>query len=183
MTLPQHEADGHQTRGKPFEATPNVEAADFKLAMRQIALPVAVVTARHNEVRMGMTATSVSCVSADPPAMLVCVNRSSSAEQAISESGAFAINMLSDAQHPVARLFSNAKLGSVEPYALSEWQEMVTGAPVLTGAVAVFDCAVESCLISGSHAIYVGRVIGVASLAQDILLDRDGLFRRLQPIT
>lgn len=183
MILPEHEADGCQTRGKLFDKKPNVEAADFKLAMRQIALPVAVVTAMHGGVRTGMTATSISSVSAEPPTMLVCVNRSAGAERAIAESGAFAINMLADAQHPLARLFSNAKPDSVEPFALGDWQALVTGAPVLAGAVAVFDCAVESYLISGSHAIYVGRVVGVASFPQDILLHRDGLFRRLQPIT
>lgn len=183
MPPPQDAADKRPSGGKHLGKNPPVDAAEFRLAMRQIALPVAVITARHGDVRTGMTATAISSVSAEPPTMLVCVNRSASADKIIAESGAFAINMLTDAHHPVARLFSAPVIASDEAYAESEWQEMVTGAPVLSDAVAVFDCAVESCFSSGSHAIYVGRVVGVASLPQDVLLYRDGLFRRLQPIT
>jgi flavin reductase (NADH) len=58
---------------------------------------------------------------------------------------------------------------------------MVTGSPVLEGAVAAFDCIVEDCIPSGSHNLYIGRVVGITSIDQDVLLYRDGLFRRLQP--
>jgi flavin reductase (NADH) len=160
----------------------SVDPSDFKLSMRQIASPVGIITTRHGDLRNGLTATSICSVSMEPPTMLVCVNRNASAEKTIAESGAFAINMLTDAQHPVARLFSTPKLCPEDRFAGGQWSELATGAPILEGAVATFDCVVEECISSGSHNLYIGRVIATRSQDQDILLYRDGLFRRLESV-
>jgi flavin reductase (DIM6/NTAB) family NADH-FMN oxidoreductase RutF len=168
--------------GKPaMKQLPSITDAAFKMAMRQVASPVAVITARHGKAQNGLTATAVCSVTADPPTMLVCVNRNASAESLIAESGAFAINMLADDQHPVARVFSTSKLSPAERFAEGNWNAMETGSPTLEGAVASFDCVVEECISSGSHNLYLGRVVASVSIDQDILLYRDGLFRRLQP--
>lgn len=160
----------------------SVDPSAFKLSMRQIASPVGIITTRHGDLRNGLTATSICSVSMEPPTMLVCVNRNASAEKTIAESGTFAINMLADAQHPVARLFSTPKLCPEDRFAGGQWSELVTGAPILEGAVATFDCVVQECITSGSHNLYIGRVIATRSLDQDILLYRDGLFRRLESV-
>src|ERR1044071_1580189 len=81
----------------------------FKLGMRQVTSSVAVVTSRAGRVRNGLTATAVCSVCAHPPPLLVCINRSASAEPLITESGSFAVNFLTEEQHPIARLFSKSK--------------------------------------------------------------------------
>ncbi|BCH23894.1 flavin oxidoreductase [Mesorhizobium sp. L-8-10] len=157
-----------------------VGEAEFKIAMRQVAASVAIVTARSGKLRNGLTATAVCSVAASPPTMLVCINRSASAEPLIQESGAFAINFLTDGQHGIARLFSTSKLAPEDRFVEGTWGSLETGAPVLEGTVASFDCRVESQLSSGTHHIYLGRVVGVTSLDMDVLLYRDGSFRRLE---
>ncbi len=152
--------------------------AEFKTAMRQVASSVAIVAARSGAVRNGLTATAVCSVAAAPPTILVCVNTSASAESLISRSGAFAVNFLAERQHGIARLFSTSKLSPEERFADGRWSTMVTGSPVLEDTVASFDCVVESRFASGTHHIYIGRVVGVTSLDQDVLLYRDGAFRR-----
>lgn len=152
---------------------------EFKLGMRQVASSVAVVTSRAGRVRNGLTATAVCSVSAEPATLLVCVNRSASAEALIAESGNFAVNFLTEEQHNIARLFSKSKLHPDERFAEGTWASMVTGSPVLEGASASFDCQVVQCVEEGTHHIYIGRVVGVASMDADTLLYRDGLFRRL----
>jgi hypothetical protein len=57
--------------------------------------------------------------------MLVCVNRRATAEALIVESGAFAINVLTEDQHQIARLFSTSKLGADERFADGKWVSMV----------------------------------------------------------
>jgi len=84
---------------------------EFRTVMRQVVSSVAIVTARSGKVRNGLTATAVCSVSAEPPAMLICVNRRATADGLIAESGAFAINVLTEDQHQIARLFSTSKLG------------------------------------------------------------------------
>jgi flavin reductase len=159
-----------------------ITEADFKIAMRQITASVAVVTAQSGDVRNGLTATAVCSVTANPPTMLVCVNRDASAEKLIDASGAFAINFLADQQHEVARLFSTPKLEPEDRFADSNWVNLSTGSPVLEGAVASFDCQVHSRIVAGTHHVYFGRIVAVVSLDQDALLYRDGSFRRLEAV-
>ena len=166
-------------RAIAMRANESVTDAEFKTVMRQVVSSVAIVTARSGKVRNGLTATAVCSVSAEPPTMLVCVNRRATAESLIAESGAFAINILTEEQHQIARLFSTSKLGSDERFAEGRWAPLVTGAPVLDGAVAAFDCRVEERVLSGTHHIYIGRVVAATSLDQHALLYRDGAFRRL----
>jgi flavin reductase len=154
---------------------------EFKVGMRQVVSSVAIVTSRVGAIRNGLTATAVCSVSADPPTVLACVNRNASAEAIIAESGNFAINFLAEDQHNIARLFSKSKLDADQRFAEGSWLSMVTGAPILEGAVASFDCEVEERILSGSHHIYVGRVVAVTSTDQHVLLYRDGLFRKLAP--
>jgi flavin reductase len=152
---------------------------DFKIGMRQVASSVAIVTSRIGDIRNGLTATAVCSVSAEPPTMLACINRNASAEAIIAESGKFAINFLAEDQHEIARLFSKSKLAADQRFGEGHWLSMVTGAPILEGAVASFDCEVEERIPAASHHIYIGRVVAVASTCQSALLYRDGLFRKL----
>jgi flavin reductase len=155
---------------------------EFKLGMRQVTSPVAVVTSRSGRMRNGLTATAICSVCADPATILVCVNRNASAEALIADSGSFAVNFLTEEQHNIARLFSKSKLHPDERFAEGTWVSMTTGAPVLEGAAASFDCKVVQCLEEGTHHIYIGRVVAVASMDTDTLLYRDGLFRRLAQV-
>lgn len=163
--------------GVPMKAI--VPDQEFKLGMRQVASSVAIVTSRVGGIRNGLTATAVCPVSAEPATMLACINRNASAEALIAGSGTFAINFLAEDQHNIARLFSKSKLDADERFGEGSWLSMVTGSPILDGAVASFDCEVEERILSGTHHIYVGRVVAVASTGKDALLYRDGLFRKL----
>jgi flavin reductase (DIM6/NTAB) family NADH-FMN oxidoreductase RutF len=166
-----------------MRASESITDDEFKTVMRQVVSSVAIVTARSGKTRNGLTATAVCSVSAEPPMMLVCVNRRATAENLIAESGAFAINVLTEDQHPIARLFSTSKLGADERFGEGNWVSLVTGAPVLDGAAAAFDCQVQERIVSGTHHVYIGRVVAAASLDQHALLYRDGLFRKLAAVS
>ena len=179
---PMPNAGEGSARAMNMRANGSVTDAEFKTVMRQVVSSVAIVTARAGKIRNGLTATAVCSVSAEPPTMLICVNRRATAESIIAESGAFAINFLTQDQHQIARLFSTSKLSGDERFAEGKWESLVTGAPVLDGAAASFDCRVEECHLSGTHHIYIGRVVAASSLDQHALLYRDGSFRRLAAI-
>ncbi|MBD0413863.1 flavin reductase family protein [Oryzicola mucosus] len=151
----------------------------YKSAMRQVASPVAVITTFDGGEKAGLTATAVCSATTEPPTILVCVNRSASAEPMIAASGRLAVNFLTDDQHEVARLFSTSKLSSEKRFAVGDWTTLSTGAPVLKNTIASFDCTVESVVPCGTHNIYVSRVEAVSSDDGAPLLYRDGYFRRL----
>src|SRR6266540_3549204 len=146
-----------------MRASAPVDADAFKQSLRSVAASAAVVTTRAGPLRAGLTTMSVCSVSAEPPAMLACINREASTE----------------AQHAIARLFSQPRLDADRRFAEGTWITLVTGAPVLQGAAASFDCEVQQRLPAGTHILYIGRVVAVDRLPADTLLYRNGLFRRL----
>lgn len=139
-------------------------AKDFKQAMRQCAGAVALVTvgAEHGK-RTGLTVTSACSLSDNPPSLIVCVNRNASAHTRIREEGAFAINFLHEDHAMLALTFSGQKgVNGDDRFAVGQWTRGVTGAPVLTDAVAAFDCVLAQEFETRTHSIFVGEVRGVS---------------------
>src|SRR3546814_11559677 len=66
-----------------------------RAAMRRLAATVTVISTRADDgIRHGMTATAVTSVSADPPAVLACVNRSAALHAQLHLGPLFCINLL-----------------------------------------------------------------------------------------
>lgn len=136
----------------------------FVAGMRLHAAGVTLVTTVHRGRRSGLTATSVCSVSAEPPQLLVCVNRAAEANAPIRESGRFCVNVLAAGQQALADRFAG-RLGHVGAarFEGSGWTRLATGAPVLEGCRAAFDCTLVAALEAGTHTIFVGLVEAVAT--------------------
>lgn len=132
----------------------------FKSAMRRFGAAVAVVTTQLDGERRGLTATAVCSASAEPPRLLVCVNRSASAHGLIVSSSAFAINLLSRQQEALAQVFGDSRAEALR-FRSGDWQKLVTGAPILRGSVASFDCRIFKKFDLDTHTIFVGDVVSV----------------------
>jgi flavin reductase (DIM6/NTAB) family NADH-FMN oxidoreductase RutF len=155
-----------------------IDADAFRLGMRQLAAGVSIVTTRYGKGRAGMTATAVCSVSAEPPQLLVCVHQDSETYGAIRESGVLCVNLLDQRHEDLARCFAGmtGKQGE-ERFAEGSWTEMQTGAPKLADALAAFDCQIRDVLHSGSHCIFVARVVEVSARpGGEPLLYMDGQF-------
>ncbi|HTY95309.1 MAG TPA: flavin reductase family protein [Steroidobacteraceae bacterium] len=133
----------------------------FKLGMRRLAAGVCLITTRCTDgTRRGMTATAVCSVSASPPTLLCCINRSNSSYDAILASGIFAVNVLSLEDRPLADLFARS-VPPEEKFAAGLWQHQDTGAPLLESALAAFDCRVGQHVAVGTHGILFGEIQAV----------------------
>src|SRR5256885_4626682 len=78
----------------------------FRHVIGHFASGVTVITARHEGVDHGMTASAVSSLSLEPPMLLACVNKSVSTGKAIAGGGAFGVSILSEEQGDVAEHFA-----------------------------------------------------------------------------
>ncbi|MXQ14226.1 flavin reductase family protein [Microvirga makkahensis] len=137
---------------------------DFKKAMRHLAGGVAIIATEHEGRRAGLAATAVCSVSADPPTLLVCINSGASAHEPIRASGCFSVNLLASGQDSIARCFSGETgLKGEERFTVGKWAPLVTGAPVLQGALVSFDCRVTEITRMGTHSVFFGAVAGIAS--------------------
>ena len=139
---------------------PDFDLADrFRDAMSLLAGTVAVIAAGQGDHRRGLTATAVCSVAAQPPTMLVCVNRFGEAHRAISEAGGFCINLLSDANQQVADTFAgrSGKQGAAK-FESPDWSQMQSGSPFLASAMAALDCEVVEAVEAHTHTVFFGAV-------------------------
>jgi flavin reductase (DIM6/NTAB) family NADH-FMN oxidoreductase RutF len=147
-------------RRRPADlALSEADARTFQAAIRQLASGVCVVTLGDGDQRTGLTATSVSSLSTEPPTLLVCVNRASATYRAFERFGAFAVNILAADQREFAERFAaGPDLKGEDSYQEGDWRALPNGVCCLADSVAVFDCEVDEKIERHSHAIVIGRV-------------------------
>jgi flavin reductase (DIM6/NTAB) family NADH-FMN oxidoreductase RutF len=137
-----------------------VASDDFRGAMRHLAGGVSVITAGRGKDITGMTVTSVSSLSVDPPSLVVSINRASSSWPLLKRHGFFGVNILTADQLEVAERFTGkGGLKGAERFAGASWTTAASGVPLLVGALAAIDCEAEDIVERHSHAIVVGRVL------------------------
>lgn len=129
----------------------------FKGAMRRLAATVTVISTGEGGERQGMTATAVTSVTTDPPAILVCVNQSASLHPLMATGTRFCVNLLHNAHTDVAGAFGG-KLQGAERFSAGTWADNDAGVPYLTDAQANIFCTVDALMLYGTHTIFVGKV-------------------------
>ena len=120
------------------------------------ATGVTIVTARTTAGELiGLTANSFNSVSLDPPLVLWSLARAAGSMAVLSTGSHYAINILASDQKDLAERFS---IRGSDRWNGVAFTEGAGGAPVLTGAVATFECFNRSRYEEGDHVIFVGEV-------------------------
>ena len=143
-----------------------VNVDQFRLAMRNLAGAVNIVSTAHSGHRYGMTATAVCSATADPPTVLACINKLASTHDAVAKSKAFCVNVLRSEDWELSTTFSGAQSGEAR-FKSRDWTRLATGSPVLIDALVSFDCRVVKSLVHGTHTIFLGQV-------EQVLLGKKG---------
>ncbi|MFC4347026.1 flavin reductase family protein [Kordiimonas lipolytica] len=142
----------------------------FKQGMRRLGGAVNIVTAADGGVWAGLTATAVTSLSAEPPRLLVCINRQGVTYDIVSKGRTLGVNVLGTAHKGLAMRFAGMDgEEETERFSGGDWFTAKSGAPLLNGALVSFDCTVESILDAGSHAIVIGNIEAVEIGASDVL--------------
>lgn len=160
----------------------SADAKAFRDAMRAFVGNCSVITVGDGVEASGLVVTSAISLSADPPLLLACVNRSASSHPLLARYGRFGWSSLGAAHQSVAERFSG--FGGVkgpDRYAGAEWETAVTGARLLRGAPTAFDCTVEEMIDRATHSIVIGRVQAIRTTpGAGALIYWQGGFRALQ---
>ncbi|MFF5705940.1 flavin reductase family protein [Streptomyces sp. NPDC012794] len=180
----------------PAPATPHPEGVsndEFRAAMSRLAAGVCLITAHEPPLTaggprgedVGMTATAFMSVSLDPPLVLVSVREDSRMDDLLAEQPLWAVSLLADSQLQVASRF--AMKGRISDRLLFEGVPYVrgalSGAPLLSGALATLECRTESRVTAGDHTLVVGRVLAAGLPVPDAppLAYFRGRYRHLAP--
>jgi flavin reductase (DIM6/NTAB) family NADH-FMN oxidoreductase RutF len=140
----------------------DVASGDFRSAMRHLAGGVSVITVGHGRDIAGMTVTSLSSLSVDPPTLIVSINRESSSWPLLKRHGFFGVNILTADQIDIAERFTGkGGLKGADRFAGARWTTGVSGVPLLVGALSAIDSEAEDIIERHSHAIVIGRVLDI----------------------
>lgn len=108
----------------------------------------------------GLTSNAFSSVSAEPPLLLVCVDKRSQTLASLEAAGAFVVNFLAAGRDEVSNTFASK---APDKFAGLTWtaSAIAKGAPILVeDSVAYAECVTEQVVDAGDHFIFLGRVEG-----------------------
>ncbi|WP_436529428.1 flavin reductase [Actinoplanes sp. HUAS TT8] len=140
-----------------------VDSTTFRSVLGQWPSGVCVVTTIGPHGVHGMTASSFSSVSLDPPMVSVCLGNHLPSHALLGAAGRFAISFLGKDQAHIGRRFAGQDREITDRFAGLEWITTPNGCPVLADAVAWLDCRVAHAYPGGDHTIFVGEVTGAAT--------------------
>ena len=172
------------TNLNPASSQNDESSARFVEAMGAVATGVSVVTTDGESGRFGLTVSAVASVSAEPPMLLVCLNRKSLAVAAIDQNRLFAVNILGSDSKDVAQIFSGRPAeGTAYDFDRHQWAKgFARNMPVLITAASSFECEVEGVTDAGTHRIFVGRVVASLRNHADPLIYCNRSFGRMTRI-
>jgi flavin reductase (DIM6/NTAB) family NADH-FMN oxidoreductase RutF len=156
-----------------------VDAEVFRQALARHPAGVAIVTLRGPA---GLTVTSFSSASLDPPLVSFYIGHGSSNWPAVRMAEHFAVNLMDHGQEAVAALF--ARKGAERFGPQTRWSPGPGDLPLLAGATTHLICATDALLTVGDHELVVGRVEhAIIGSGEPPLLDHQGRFTRTEPGT
>lgn len=135
----------------------SIDRERFFAIMSAFPTGVAIVTTLAEDgTPRGLTTNAVCSVSADPPLLLVCVDRESRTLPALLHSRRFVVNFVAEGRHELARLFASK---ADDKFSRVAWRPGSTGMPCLhEDALAYAECTAGEVLEAGDHVIVTGLV-------------------------
>jgi flavin reductase (DIM6/NTAB) family NADH-FMN oxidoreductase RutF len=138
-----------------------LDPEQLRRSMRAWSSGVTIVTAMHAGEQHGMTVSSFTSVSLDPPLVIVSLHTGSRTHRLVSASGALAVNILSAAQQPLSERFAGASPPGEDRFAGVALEALETGAPVILDSLAGLDCRVRQEIPVGMNTLILAEVVAV----------------------
>jgi flavin reductase (DIM6/NTAB) family NADH-FMN oxidoreductase RutF len=135
----------------------------LRQAMRSWATGVTIVTSRHEAVTHGMTVSSFTSISVEPPRVLISIATNARTHDLIERAGVFGVTILATTQQDLSDRFAGRVPDEMDRLAGLETFTLETGVPLLAGGLANFDCRVVQTYYSGTNTLFIGEVVAARS--------------------
>jgi flavin reductase (DIM6/NTAB) family NADH-FMN oxidoreductase RutF len=153
-----------------------LDPRDFRSALGTFATGVTIITAMADDGKpYGLTCNSFASVSLNPPLVLWSLGMYSQGLPIFQNASHFTVNVLGASQQALA---SKVAKSGVDRFDSVDWKPGLGGAPLLTGAVATFQCRAANRYYGGDHVIFLGAVEAYAYNREEPLLFVGGGFGR-----
>jgi flavin reductase (DIM6/NTAB) family NADH-FMN oxidoreductase RutF len=131
-----------------------IDAGEFRQALGRHPAGVAIITLAGPA---GLTVTSFSSASLDPPLVSFYIGHGSSNWPAVQQARHFAVNLMGHNHQDTAARFARKGADRFGP--ATQWHTGPAGLPLLAGATVHLICATASLVTVGDHELVVGRVL------------------------
>lgn len=138
-----------------------LDAEQLRTAMRTWTSGVAIVTAEFEGQQHGMTVSSFTSISLDPPLVVISLQKTSRTREMVARAGAFGVTILAADQLGLSERFANRPPGSGHGLEGLETERLETGAPFIKGGLAWLDCRVSQVVPVGMNSLFIGEVVAV----------------------
>lgn len=148
------------THPRPHDPIQTYSKGDDTRVLRDafgaFATGVTIVTGvAEDETPVGLTVNSFTSVSLEPPLLLVCPARGGKSAAALVKSEHFAVSVLGDDAREISALFAGQRGNR---FAAPGWEPSDSGVPLLSHALATFECRRYAVHEGGDHMILVGEI-------------------------
>jgi flavin reductase (DIM6/NTAB) family NADH-FMN oxidoreductase RutF len=134
-----------------------VSSEEFRHACGRFATGVAIASVvDENGTAHGLTVSSFTSVSLEPPLILICLGHEVTMIEAFRRASHFGISVLREEDREMSNRFATK---GHDRFNGVGWHRGNTGAPLIDCALAAFECEVHQRFSSGDHDILVGRVV------------------------
>lgn len=137
--------------------------AGLKQAMRAFPQGVTVVTTKAPDGPRGITVSSFTSVSLEPPLVLISIAKTSALHDAFRNCEAFSVNFLADDQKSVSDRFAG-RVDAKNRFEGIKFTEGSNGCPIIEGVRAVIECRTWKVNEGGDHSIILGEVVAAKAL-------------------
>jgi flavin reductase (DIM6/NTAB) family NADH-FMN oxidoreductase RutF len=133
---------------------------EFRRAMASFATGVTIITVDDGGRIEGMTANAFTSVSLEPLLVLVCVDQKARTHAHLQTRKRFGVNVLSQEQRKISEHYAQADRDASRAgtEAGARFDRTRHGTPVLHGALAYFECRLQSTHDAGDHTIFIAEV-------------------------
>ena len=136
-----------------------IDSMQFRNTLAQWASGVTVVTTTHEGLRYGMTASSFSSVSLEPPLILICVGKAAFTHDLLLQTGVFAVNILAASQLDLGKRFAEKHGEYADRFSDLNVINGSTGSPLLIDSLALLECRTTQAVDAGDHTVFIAEVI------------------------
>ncbi len=141
----------------------SLDSEALRNAMRLWSTGVTIVTAQFQGRRHGMTVSSFTSVSLEPPLVSLSLAQASQTHELVLHAGAFGITILSSSQQEISERFAGRIPDSQDRFVGLETFSLESGAPLIEGGLAFLDCKVTASYPVGANTLIVGEVVAARS--------------------
>ena len=133
----------------------------LRKGMRQWASGVTVVTSFLGDERHGMTVSSFTSISLQPPLVLISVEQGRRTHDMIEASGVFGVTILCVEQQVISDRFAGRVTEGIDRFEGLQTYTLASGVSLISGGLAGIDCRVAAAVDSGDHTLFIGDVVDI----------------------